>query len=95
MSNGEKYVTASTMTTAKAPTLEEIQATMNRLTFDQLSALSRFVSGIKVIPDDSGMMCGPNEYVVWMGRKLYDKLKVHIDEQNKPLFIKQDEAEHE
>lgn len=85
MSNKVAY-TASTMSSDKAPSLDEMQKLMGKLKHDQLSILANFVNGLKVIPDDSGLMCGPNEYVVWMGRKLYDELKEHI-QMNQPAFI--------
>lgn len=69
------WATASSSSTASVPTLEQIQKTMNRLENQQLASIRGLCEGIRVIPDHTGMMVSPDEYIVVAGERLYKKLK--------------------
>ena len=72
----EKSVTASTASTASVD-LKSIKSVAEQMEVKHLAMLRGLVTGLgglKLIPDPTGMMCGPNDYCLVVGARLYAKL---------------------
>lgn len=73
----DKPVTGSTNSEAPRITAESLKRKVEEINCTSSYKLlhSGLLEGIKVLPDLSGMMCGDNEYVVVVGRKLWDQMQ--------------------
>lgn len=65
-------------------TINDAMAKIRVLEDKQLDSLIHLgaLHGIKIFEDTTGMMCGPNEYIMFVGGKLYEKLKARTKEAN-------------
>lgn len=56
-------------------TIEKLKAVQGDLHCRHIKQLAAIWEGVKVMPDPTGMICGPNEYIIFVGGSLWEKLK--------------------
>jgi len=56
-------------------TRDEMRNLQQELDQKQTSALMAVIDGVRVIPDETGMMCPSNGYIVIVGKRLWQRLQ--------------------
>jgi hypothetical protein len=67
--------TTSTNVKTQPVTLEKLEQVQRDLESERLNHLRDLFTGVRVYQDATGMMVGPNDYCIFVGAKLYEKLK--------------------
>lgn len=84
MEDKKPIATVTDIKTKKEIDFSSMEKLVHDLERDRIAGIARSLSGQRIMLDDSGMMCGPNEMVIFVGKNLYKKLEEFcIEEKNK------------